>query len=160
MTAYSWIMPLDQRFLALAGLVLLASLFGLLIISISGKARRIKNGEQVDLSEIGATKNGKPVTKLGKDITLLQFSSDFCSSCKQTSNLLESVEKSREGLLHIDLDISNRLDLAKTFSILQTPTILVLNSRGVVISRIAGAPKQSTIETEIERLAKNGSKQN
>ncbi len=160
MTAYSWIMPLDQRFLALAGLVLLAYLFGLLFISMSGKARRIKNGEQVDLSEIGATKNGKPVTKLGKDIILLQFSSDFCSSCKQTSNLLESIEKSREGLLHIDLDISNRLDLAKTFSILQTPTILVLNSRGVVISRIVGAPKQSTIETEIERLVKNGSKQN
>jgi hypothetical protein len=63
-------------------------------------------------------------------------------------------------LLHIDLDISNRLDIAKTFSILQTPTILILNSRGVVISRIAGAPKQSTIETEIERLIKNGSKQN
>jgi thiol-disulfide isomerase/thioredoxin len=123
----------------------------------SGQARKIKNGEQVDLSEIKAIKNGKPVTKLGKDFTLLQFSSDFCSSCKQTSVLLESIEKSREGLLHIDLDISNRLELAKTYSILQTPTILVLNSKGLVISRIVGAPKLATIETEIERLTKHGS---
>lgn len=158
MTAYSWIMPIDQRLIVLAGLVLLASLFGLLLSSKSGRARKIKNGEQVDLSEIKAIKNGKPVTKLGKDITLIQFSSDFCSSCKQTSVLLESIEKSREGLLHIDLDISNRLELAKTYSILQTPTILVLNSKGVVISRIVGAPKLATIETEIERLTKNGSK--
>ena len=158
MTAYSWIMPIDQRLLVLAGLVLLASLFGLVLSSKSGQARKIKNGEQVDLSEIKAIKNGKSVTKLGKDITLLQFSSDFCSSCKQTSVLLESIEKSREGLLHIDLDISNRLELAKTYSILQTPTILVLNSKGVVISRIVGAPKLATIETEIERLTKNDSK--
>ncbi|MEY3933883.1 MAG: hypothetical protein RLZZ606_482 [Actinomycetota bacterium] len=151
-------MPLDERFIALIGLVLLATIFGVLLISKSGKARRINNGEQIDLSEIRATKNGKPATKLGKEITLLQFSSNFCSSCKQTSVLLETVEKSREGLLHIDLDITNRLDLAKRYGILQTPTILVLNSKGVVISRIVGAPKQSTIETEIERLVNNVSK--
>lgn len=151
-------MPLDERFIALIGLVLLATIFGVLLISKSGKARRINNGEQIDLSEIRATKNGKPATKLGKEITLLQFSSNFCSSCKQTSVLLETVEKSREGLLHIDLDITNRLDLAKRYGILQTPTILVLNSRGVVISRIVGAPKQSTIEAEIGRLVNNVSK--
>jgi thiol-disulfide isomerase/thioredoxin len=151
-------MPLDERFIALIGLVLLATIFGVLLISKSGKARRINNGEQIDLSEIRATKNGKPATKLGKEITLLQFSSNFCSSCKQTSVLLETVEKSREGLLHIDLDITNRLDLAKRYGILQTPTILVLNSRGAVISRIVGAPKQSTIETEIGRLVNSVSK--
>jgi len=145
-------MPLDQRILALAGLVLMASFIGFVLISKSGKARRIKNGEQVDLSEIRATKGGNPVTKFGEKISLLQFSSDFCSSCKQTSILLESIEKAHQGLLHIDLDIAERLDLAKTFSILTTPTILILNSRGEVVSRIVGAPKLATIEAEIERL--------
>jgi thiol-disulfide isomerase/thioredoxin len=151
-------MPLDQRFLALAGLVLLASTLGILLIAKSGQARRIKNGEQVELSVIRAVKNGNPVTKFGAKTTLLQFSSDFCSSCKQTSALLGEVEKSREGLLHIDLDITDRLDLAKTFGILKTPTILILNSKGVVMFRIVGAPKLSTIETEIGRLANNDSK--
>lgn len=153
-------MPLDQRLLALAGLVLLASLVGFWLISKSGRARRIKNGEQVELSDIRATKNGKPVTELGEKVTLLQFSSDFCSSCKQTSVLLENVEKVRKGLLHIDLDISNRLDLARTYSILKTPTILILNSRGEVVSRIVGAPKQETIDLEIEKLVNNDAKQN
>ena len=146
-------MPLDQRILALAGLVLLASIVGVLLVAKSGVARRVKNGEQIQLSNLGATKNGKPVVKLGEKVTLLQFSSDFCSSCKQTSVLLENIEKANEGLLHIDLDIADRLDLAKTFNILTTPTTLILNSKGSVVSRIVGAPKLATIEAEIERLA-------
>ena len=151
-------MPLDQRFIALAGLVLLATFVGVLLLAKSGKARRIKNGEQVDLSVISATKNGNPVTKFAENVTLLQFSSNFCSSCQQTSNLLESIEKTNKGLLHIDQDITDRLDLARTFGILKTPTTLVLDSKGIVISRIVGAPKQATIEAEIGRLVKNGSK--
>jgi hypothetical protein len=151
-------MPFDQRILALAGLVLLAAFVGLLVISKSGQARRIKNGEQVDLSVISATKNGNAVTIFGENATLLQFSSNFCSSCKQTSNLLESIEKAQKGLLHIDQDITDRLDLARTYNILKTPTTLVLNSKGIVISRIVGAPKQATIEAEIERLINNDSK--
>ena len=145
-------MPLDQRLLAIAGLVLLAFFVGFWLISKSGQSRRIKTGEQVSLSEISAIKNGEPVTKLGEKVTLLQFSSDFCSSCKQTSVLLENIEKVQKGLLHIDLDITDRLDLARTFGILQTPTILILNSRGVVVSRIVGAPKQATIESEIAKI--------
>ncbi len=145
-------MPLDQRILVLVGLVLLASIVGLWLSSKSGKARQINNGEQIQLSNLGATKNGKPVVKLGEKVTLLQFSSDFCSSCKQTSVLLENIEKANEGLLHIDLDIAERLDLAKTFNILTTPTTLILDSKGSVVSRIVGAPKLATIEAEIEKL--------
>ena len=147
-------MPIDQRIILLAGLVLLASLVGVLLVAKSGLARKVSNGEQVDLSDLRATKDGKPVTKLGEKLTLLQFSSDFCSSCKQTSVLLENIEKAQEGLLHIDLDLAERLDLAKTFNILTTPTTLILNSNGGVVSRIVGAPKLATIEAEIERLVK------
>lgn len=147
-------MPLDQRILLLVGLVLIASIVGVLLVAKSGLARKVSNGEQIDLSDLRATKNGKPVVKLGEKLTLLQFSSDFCSSCKQTSVLLENIEKDQKGLLHIDLDIGDRLDLAKTFNILTTPTTLILNSKGSVVSRIVGAPKLATIESEIERLVK------
>lgn len=145
-------MPLDQRFVLLAGLVLIALIVGAFLVAKSGLARKVNNGEQVDLSKLGATKNGKPVVKLGENLTLLQFSSDFCSSCNQTSVLLGNVEKEQKGLLHIDLDIGERLDLAKTFNILTTPTTLILNSKGSVVSRIVGAPKLAAIESEIERL--------
>ena len=145
-------MPLDQRFVLLAGLVLIALIVGAFLVAKSGLARKVSNGEQIDLSNLRATKNGKPVVKLGEKLTLLQFSSDFCSSCKQTSVLLGNIEKAQKGLLHIDLDIGERLDLAKTFNILTTPTTLILNSKGSVVSRIVGAPKLAAIESEIERL--------
>lgn len=145
-------MPLDQRFVLLAGLVLVALIVGAFLVAKSGLARKVSNGEQVDLSNLRATKNGKTVVKFGEKLTLLQFSSDFCSSCKQTSVLLGNIEKAQKGLLHIDLDIGERLDLAKTFNILTTPTTLILNSKGSVVSRIVGAPKLATIESEIERL--------
>lgn len=145
-------MPLDQRFVLLAGLVLVALIVGAFLVAKSGLARKVSSGEQVDLSNLRATKNGKPVVNFGEKLTLLQFSSDFCSSCKQTSVLLGNIEKAQKGLLHIDLDIGERLDLAKTFNILTTPTTLILNSKGSVVSRIVGAPKLATIESEIERL--------
>jgi hypothetical protein len=71
---------------------------------------------------------------------------------------LASIEKTQKELLHIDLDITERLDLARTYNILRTPTTLVLDSKGIVISRIVGAPKKTTIEAEIERLVRNDSK--
>lgn len=148
-------MPLDQRFVLLAGLVLIALIVGAFLVAKSGLARKVSNGEQIDLSNLTATKNGKPVVKLGEKLTLLQFSSDFCSSCKQTSVLLGNIEKAQKGLLHIDIDLAERLDLAKTFNILTTPTTLILNSKGSVVSRIVGAPKLATVESEIERLVQN-----
>jgi thioredoxin-related protein len=52
-------------------------------------------------------------------------------------------------ILHIEVDITNRVDLANKFNILQTPTTLVLDARGRVTSRIGGAVKQQTIQDEI-----------
>ena len=52
-------------------------------------------------------------------------------------------------MLHIEVDITNRLDLAKKFHILQTPTTLVLDHSGRITSRIGGAPKQATIDQQL-----------
>jgi len=142
-------MPIDSGLLAIVGLLLLATLFGLVWKATTGRAKRIKGGVQIDLKEIGATKNGVPVTKFGEHTTFLQFSSETCSVCKQTAKIFEQLEKTSHGVLHIEVDVTHRLDLANKFGILQTPTTLVLDSKGIVKSRIGGAPKQSTIEEEI-----------
>jgi thiol-disulfide isomerase/thioredoxin len=142
-------MPIDVKFLAILGLLALATLLGLIWKITTGRAKRIKDGGQIDLVEIGATKNGLPVTKFGEHTTFLQFSSETCSTCKQTAKIFEQLEKTSHGVLHLEVDLTNRLDLANKFGILQTPTTLVLDSKGFVKSRIGGAPKPSTIEEEI-----------
>ncbi|MFM2237929.1 MAG: hypothetical protein RL389_276 [Actinomycetota bacterium] len=142
-------MPIDLKLLAVIALVASATLIGLWWKTSTGRAKRIKSGMQIDLREIGAVKNGLPVTKFGEHTTFLQFSSEMCATCKQTAKLFEGLEKTSHGILHLEIDITHQLDLAEKFGILQTPTTLVLDSNGIVKSRIGGAPKPSTIEEEI-----------
>jgi thiol-disulfide isomerase/thioredoxin len=142
-------MPFDFKISAVLGLLVLATLGGVIWKTTTGRARRIKGGLQIDLSKLAAPKNGQPVTKFGEHTTFLQFSSETCATCKQTAKIFEELERTSEGVLHIEVDLTHRLDLAEKFGILQTPTTLVLDSKGVVKSRIGGAPKPSTIQEEI-----------
>lgn len=142
-------MQFDLKLVAILSLLALATVAGLVWRSTTGRAKRIKAGLQIDLKELGASKDGKAVTEFGEHTTFLQFSSETCATCKQTSKLFEELEKTSSGVLHIEVDLTHRLDLADKFGILQTPTTLVLDSKGIVKSRIGGAPKPSTIEEEI-----------
>ncbi len=142
-------MSVELRLALIFGLIALAVLAGLLWRARSGKSRRVSNGEKIDLAVLGVVKDGQPVTQFGKKVTFLQFSSEFCTACAQTSKLYSELEKVHPEILHLEIDITNRVDLANKFNILQTPTTLVLDSRGRVTSRIGGAVKQQTIEDEI-----------
>lgn len=142
-------MPIDANLIVILSLLLAATALGLIWKAMTGRAKRTKGGLQIDLKEIGAMKDGKPVTAFGEHTTFLQFSSEACSTCKQTSKLFQELEKTSHGVLHIEIDLTHRLDLAEKFGIMQTPTTFVLDSKGIVKSRIGGAPKPSTIEEEI-----------
>lgn len=142
-------MTVELRLAVILGLLVVAVLAGLLWRARSGKSRKVSHGEKIDLVALGASKNGQPVTQFGKKVTFLQFSSEFCTACVQTSKLYGELEKVHPEILHLEIDITNRVDLANKFNILQTPTTLVLDSRGRVTSRIGGAVKQQTIEDEI-----------
>lgn len=139
----------ELRLWLVAAIVVGAALIGAVWRLTSGRAKRIRDGKQVDLLELGATKNGVPVTQFGSRVTFLQFSSEFCSQCVQTARLLDELEKQSDDVLHIEVDITNRLDLAKKYNVLQTPTTLLLDRRGIVKSRIGGAPKSATLESQI-----------
>ncbi len=146
-------MPAEFRLSLVFGLIALAAGLGLFWRNRTGRAKAIDRGEIVDLNRLQATKAGLPVTAFGKRVTFLQFSSETCSTCKQTARLLEELEQTAEDVLHVEVDITNRLDLAKKFHVIQTPTTLVLDHTGRVTSRIGGAPKQSTIDQQLGSFA-------
>ncbi len=142
-------MSIEARLALVLGLIALGTVAGLIWRSRTGRAKNVQSGELINLAEIGALKNGVPVTQFGKKVTFLQFSSEFCTACRQTARLYGELEQVHPEILHIEVDITNRVDLANKFNILQTPTTLVLDSHGRVTSRIGGAVKQQTIEDEI-----------
>jgi thiol-disulfide isomerase/thioredoxin len=130
-------------------LIAVATAAGLIWKARTGTAKKVNSGLVIDLNEIAAIKDGRPVTEFGERVTFLQFSSEFCSQCAQTARLFHDLEAQHNDILHIEVDITNRLDLANKFNILQTPTTLVLDKNGVITSRIGGAAKPQTIQDEI-----------
>ncbi|CAB4630145.1 unannotated protein [freshwater metagenome] len=145
---------MDNR-LALIGLLILAALAaGFWWKARTGKAKLVKSGELVDLGKLNATKAGEAVSSFGANATLVQFSTEFCTVCVATARFYKELEKATPGLKHIEIDITDRMDLAAHFSIMQTPTTLILDKHGMVKARIGGAPRQNVIATELEKLEK------
>jgi len=145
---------LDNRIWIIGLLVLVASLAGLWWKATTGRATLVRSGKLVDLEKLKASKDGVAVTEFGALATLLQFSTEVCSVCVATARLYQQLEASTPGLKHIEVDITHRMDLAAHFSIMQTPTTLILDKHGMVKARIGGAPRQNVITEEIKKLEK------
>lgn len=82
---------------------------------------------------------------LGTRATLLQFSSSFCAPCRATRQLLADVAAGTEGVAHVELDVTDRLDLARLLDIRRTPTVLVLGPQGQVAVRASGVPRRADV---------------
>jgi thiol-disulfide isomerase/thioredoxin len=147
-------MVLEAKIAIVIGLAIVAAIAGLIWRNRTGKSKSVRDGGIVNLKELAALKNGNLVSKFGRKTTFIQFSSEYCTQCTQTARLLSELEKADDGILHVEIDITNRLELAKKFNVLQTPTTLVLDSKGRIKSRIGGAPKVSVIQQELEEIQK------
>lgn len=139
----------DTRLWFLLALVALTVAAGIYYKATRGKVRAVAAGIRVDLKEINASKDGTPFTSFDRKITFLQFSSQYCTQCGPTARLMREIESADENVRHIEVDITDRLDLAQKYQVLQTPTTLVLDRKGNVKRRIGGAPKPQTLENEI-----------
>ncbi len=82
---------------------------------------------------------------LGGRATLVQFSSAFCTPCRATRLLLESVVLNMPDVRHLDIDAEAHLDLVRKLNIHSTPTTLILDSRGVEVGRAIGAPSREQV---------------
>lgn len=134
------------------GLVLLALALGLAYRFLGGRGHRVRKSEAIDLKKLGATRDGLPVKVFGKKATLLQFSAEYCAICPGVSRAFGKLEYRYGNLKHIEVDITNRLDLAAHFNINQTPTTFLLNEKGEIVFRVSGAPKLDLLTKELEKL--------
>jgi hypothetical protein len=133
---------------ALIGLaVLLAATvaIGVFVRWQQGRPRRHIAHEVVQPARLGAE-------SLGETATLLQFSTELCARCPGVHRTLTAIADGRDGVRHLDIDLTHRPDIAKHFHILQTPTTLVLDKDGVVQTRFGGVPTRDVLELELNRL--------
>ena len=82
---------------------------------------------------------------LGSRATLLQFSSSFCTPCRATRQLLSDVAGRSDGVVHVELDVATRMDLARRLDVRRTPTVLVLGPGGQITRRATGLPRHAEV---------------
>ena len=78
-------------------------------------------------------------------MTLVQFSTAFCTPCRATRALLTDITADLDDVVHVDIDAEKHLDLVRRLEILSTPTTLVLDRSGVEVGRAVGAPKRADV---------------
>lgn len=89
---------------------------------------------------------------LGESATLLQFSKERCARCTGAHRTLAQVADARDGVRHLDIDLTDRPDIARHFRVLQTPTTLILDQDGAIQTRFGGVPRRDVVELELARL--------
>jgi hypothetical protein len=121
----------------LIGLVVVATVGGLVWRARGGKLREQPTGEILTASDIGG--------ELGARATLVQFSTAFCQPCRATRILLDDVIRVVDGVAHVEIDAESHLDLVRRLDVMRTPTVFVLDSAGRIVRRASGAPRKAEV---------------
>jgi thiol-disulfide isomerase/thioredoxin len=131
---------------AVAVLLAGAVVVGVLHRRSQGRARHAAASAPIDPVRLGDV-------QFGRSATLVQFSTELCAKCPSVRRTLTAVADAHDGVRHVDVDLTHRPDIARDFGILQTPTTLILDGRGVIRTRLGGALRRDVVETELVRLA-------
>lgn len=132
------------RLLIIVGVLALASLAYVWWQRRQGVVRHVEVPGALTPAVLGAPR--------GERATLVQFSTPVCAKCPPTKALLTRVIADYPHVVHVEIDASERLDLARELHIMRTPTTLVLDSAGVVVARMDGAPNEHQAREAIESV--------
>jgi thiol-disulfide isomerase/thioredoxin len=132
-----------KSLLPLLAVLAAASVFGIWFRRTRGEFRRKKtvDGPRLTSDEIGIA--------LGERVTMVQFSSAFCSPCRATRVLLEQMVQTMPDVAYAHIDAESHLELVRQLNILSTPTTLFLNRDGTEVGRAMGTPKRSQVLTAV-----------
>jgi thiol-disulfide isomerase/thioredoxin len=131
---------------ALVALVALSTAIGALWRSRQGKVRRTDGTTVVRIRDVPG------IRRFARGATLLQFSTEVCAPCAATHAALDGIAAEQRSVTHVDVDITHRPELAAKFRVLQTPTTLILDRKGIVRARIGGAPRVAELRAELDHI--------
>jgi thiol-disulfide isomerase/thioredoxin len=134
-----------------AGLVGLVVAAGVLAAATGfGVWRRRRDG-RVRPAAAGASEPGfAPVlaglgVEPGAPVTLLQFSSAFCATCRATRITCARVAASHEGVRHVEVDAESHLEAVRALGVWRTPTVFVIRAGGEIVARVTGQPTRDQV---------------
>lgn len=136
-------MGMTGGLIALAAVLLVATVLGVTLRRRTGRFRpgpasRVRPaGDALTEADLGGN--------LGRQATLVQFSTAFCAPCRPTRQILAQVADMVDGVTHVEIDAAARLDLVRRLRINSTPTVLVLGPDGAIVRRATGLPRKADV---------------
>ena len=131
---------------SLLPLLLLISLTSVIGLTLRAKKGVIKKGSRLKISE------GEFGGKYGSRLTILQFSTTFCSECRTAKSIVKDVVKESKDITYVEVDAESNLDLVRRVDIRSTPTTIFLDAKGFEIARAKGAPKRDQLIKAIKAI--------
>jgi thiol-disulfide isomerase/thioredoxin len=110
----------------------------------TGSARVAPAGSVLTAADLGVP--------LGERATLVQFSTEYCTYCGPTRDLLSELAGERDGVAFVEIDAAERMDLTRRLRVLATPTVLLLGPGGTIESRASGRPRKSELRTAVGQV--------
>jgi thiol-disulfide isomerase/thioredoxin len=156
-------MDLVPALIAGIGLPVIATAIGLLARARAGRVRTVPGpSSPTGAPEAAATAAtaataaaslGLARDALGADVTLVQFSTEYCNRCPGVARSLSALADDLGGdIRHVEVDLTHDAALADRFHVRQTPTVLVLDAAGRTAGRIAGVPRADELRALIDDL--------
>ena len=131
---------------SLLPLLLLISLTSVIGLTLRAKKGVIKKGSRLKISELEFG------GKYGSRLTILQFSTTFCSECRTAKSIVKDVVKDSKDINYVEVDAESNLDLVRRVDIRSTPTTIFLDSKGFEIARAKGAPRRDQLIKAIKAI--------
>jgi thiol-disulfide isomerase/thioredoxin len=124
------------------GVLVLASAFGFYWRSQQGKLKTpSKIHNFVSKDEIGID--------LAERVTIVQFSSAFCSPCKATAQIISTLIKDMDDVKFVQIKSEENLQMVEKYDIKSTPTVIFFNSHAMEVGRAVGIPTSQQVLASI-----------
>jgi thiol-disulfide isomerase/thioredoxin len=82
-------------------------------------------------------------------VLLLQLSSPVCTPCRQTAGVLERWRAETPGVVHVEIDVAERPEVASELGVMRTPTVVAFDRAGAEVARVSGVPKVAELEVAL-----------
>lgn len=123
----------------LLAVLVVATAVGLLVQARAGRVRRAEpaGGSGWELADLTPDPDDR--------VLLLQLSSPICTPCRQTAAQLSELAERETGLRHVEIDVADDPDAARTLHVMRTPTTIAFARDGRELLRVSGVPRRQEL---------------